>query len=246
MDIKKNRILFLSCNSIFGMYKLLGNLMYLEDENYFNTIDTFSGCGLAILIAAFLSLKYKVRDIICYFVKFLPLKDYFIEFGYSDIINVDNIFYSTYTLGDLYINTGNSLVIPIYDRTLRDVKIMNYRDNHSLLIKDLLKIAISNPYSSEDNETSMVNITMFPIDIFPTEVNILSIVISHRTQTLYLIKNYNRDNLIIFMLDDDDEFILDYNQIGKCISEGYLMRIPFTERLSDIKYKVSKNSIKIT
>lgn len=241
------RVLFLSCNSIFGLYKILGNLIIQELNGKLQNIDIYSGCGTGILISTFLAMGYDIRDIITYFAKNLPVKDYFIEYGYaSSPIDIDKLFVSDITLSDLYASTGNSLVIPVYDRILDDIKILNCREDYGMKIKDCLNIALSNPYYSDTDITSLVNVTMFP-DVFSESTPVLSVVVTHKTQTLFEVKKVKKvrgKNLEVYILEEDEMLILDNNQIGKAVFEGYVMNKEFTDCVSDVVYKNHKNSIK--
>lgn len=221
--ILRYRTLYLSCKSLMISYKIIGKLIDLDNNNLLNNIDTYSGSGIGVLISGLLAIGYKPVQMKDMFIKIFSSNHFMVDDEEQDrrLINMIKIFLSNFSgsLIDLYMTTGNSLIVPLFDTHTDDLVLFNYRDHPDLLVSDLIRWSLDNPYNNNRGRYTYPGI----VDRFPTSYldseKILSIVVVHDTMTLQKVKERN-NNIDAILLDDEETFSLDHNTIKKFIDEG--------------------------
>lgn len=240
------RTLYLSCSSTLLMYKLLGNLLYLEEERKLTTIDTYSGSGLGTIISFMIASGHSTEDIVKRYKSTFNTSHETIQEmskdGKSRLTSfIDSLTDVNLTLFDFFLKTGSCFVIPVYDLESNDIILFNHRDHPDVTIRELIMMSLSTPY--DDTKYCYVELVCrYPIELLSSEP-VLSIIVIHNTMTLYEVKR-KIDNITSYVLDDEDEYFLVPETIELFLTEGYMNRVPYQKKSQVRVYKYPKHNFK--
>ncbi len=169
VSIKMNyRVLFISASSFSSLFKLLGFLCTLEDNDYISSVDTYCGVGFASLVTTLLCLKFTIREItsllanlsVCnkynndYKLDFTSLsKDSLSKVSFQEEISKKMLekilekYDDVPTLSELYVKTGLSIIFPVFNFTKNEIEYINPKEHTHFNLLQSCDMSIFNPYS---------------------------------------------------------------------------------------------------